>query len=148
MDKLDGEISRLVTAHGTLRPAEADALARESLGAYTNSLYRSLRNTERRLELAARLDAADAVSALLTALFALERRVRPFNKYLRWELATHPLDACDGEELLALVDAALDGGTQAQHELLRGVEPHLRGHGLGETIDEWEPHVAFLRGAA
>lgn len=148
VDKLDGEIGRVVEAHGMLAPAEADALARESLGAYTNSLYRSLRNQELGLELAARLDSADAVSSLLTALFALERRVRPFNKYLRWELETHPLDAWGSEEPLALLDAALGGGAEAQHALLRAVEPHLRAHGFGDTIDEWEPHVAFLRGAA
>ena len=148
VDKLDGQIGRLVESHGRLSPTEAASLARESLGAYTNSLYRSLWDAERGLELAARLDAADAVSALLTAVFALELRVRPFNKYLRWELDTHPLDGWDGDELLALVDAALDGRAGAQHALLRAAEPQLRAGGFGDSIDEWEPHVAFLRGAA
>ena len=148
VDKLDGEIARLIEAQGTLAPDEAEALARESLGAYTNALYRSSRDGERGLDLAARLDAADGVSALLTALFAIGRRVRPFNKYLRWELETHPLDVWDTAELLALLDGALGGGAEGQCALLRAVEPHLRAHGYGDEIDAWEPHVAFLRGAA
>jgi len=146
VDKLDGEVRRLVAARGKLTGTEARGLARESLAAYTNSLYRSLRDCELGLELAARLDAADAVSALLTAVFALERRVRPFNKYLPWELRTHPLRDWDGDELLALVDAALGGRAEPQRALLRAVEPLARAFGLGSEIDDWEPHVAFLRG--
>ena len=148
VDKLDGEVRRLVEAKGSLAAAEAHELARESLGAYTNSLYRSLRDAELGLDLAARLDAADAISALLTAIFALERRVRPFNKYLRWELATYPLRAWDPDELLALVAGALEGGADAQRALLRAVEPRARAHGHGDVIDDWEPHVEFLRNAS
>jgi len=146
VDKLDGQVRRLVEARGTLRNAEAHEVARQSLSAYTNSLYRSLRNAELGLEVAARLDAADAVSALLTALFAFERRVRPFNKYLRWELETFPLRGWDANEVLGLLDAALGGGADAQRALLRAVEPHVRAGGFGDVIDEWEPHVTFLRG--
>jgi hypothetical protein len=147
VDKLDGQVRRLVDARGTLGEAEAHELARQSLSAYTNSLYRSLRDAELGLGTAARLDAADAVAALLTALFAFEQRVRPFNKYLRWELETFPLREWDANELLGLVDAALGGGEDAQRALLRAVEPHVRAAGFGDLIDEWEPHVAFLRGS-
>ena len=146
VDKLDGGVERLVAKRGTLAPDEAEELARESLGAYTNSLYRSLRDAELGLALAARLDAADAVSALLTALFAFERRVRPFNKYARWELEAHPLRDWRADELLALVEASLAGGAAPQRALLRAVEPSVRAHGYGRAIDDWEPHVAFLRG--
>lgn len=147
VDKLDGEVGRLVDAKGTLAEAEAHVLARDSLGAYTNSLYRALRDDELGLGLAARLDGADAVSALLTAIFALERRVRPFNKYLRWELETYPLRGWEAGDLLALVDAALHGAAEAQRALFRAVEPRLRAHGHGDVIDDWEPHVELLRGA-
>jgi hypothetical protein len=146
VDKLDGALGRLVDARGTLGEAEAHELARESLSAYTNSLYRSLRDAELGLDVAARLDATDAVSALLTALFAFEQRVRPFNKYLRWELQTFPLLGWNANALLDMVDAALAGEADAQRRLLRAVEPGVRAQGLGELIDEWEPHVSFLRG--
>jgi len=145
VDKLDGGLRRVVEAKGVLGAGEAEQLSRESLGVYTNSLYRSLRNSELRLDLAARLDAADSVSALLTALFALERRVRPFNKYLRWELETHPLRDWDSDELSRLLDAATAGSAASQRALFRRVEPRVRAHGFGDVVDDWEPHAAFLR---
>jgi hypothetical protein len=147
LDKLDGEFARIVEALGTLGAEEAHAVAREALDAYTNALYRALRDAERGLELAAKLDGADAVSALLTAVFALERRVRPFNKYLRWELEAHPLNGWDAAALLALVDAALGADPEAQRALFRAVESRVRAAGHGDVIDEWEPHVEFLRGS-
>ena len=75
VDKLDGKIARLAAEKGRLGDEEAKRVAQEALAAYTNALYRSLRDAERGLDLAARLDAADAVSALLTAIFALARTV-------------------------------------------------------------------------
>ena len=146
VDKLGGEVARVVHTKGTLAATEAREIARESLSAYTNSLYRSLRDRGLGLKLAARLDAADAVSALLTALFAFERRVRPFNKYLRWELETYPLREWETDELLGLVEDALDGGAEAQRALLRAVELRARAHDLADEIDDWAPHDAFLRG--
>jgi hypothetical protein len=145
VDKLDGEIARLAAEKGSLGEEEANRAAQEALASYTNALYRSLRDTERGLDLAARLDAADAVSALLTAIFALERRVRPFNKYLRWELETHPL-AWDTSKLADLLAEALDGTGAAQRVLFNKVEPHIRAHGFAALIDDWHPHVAFFRG--
>lgn len=145
VDKLDGEIARLAAEKGRLGDEEAKRVAQEALAAYTNALYRSLRDAERGLDLAARLDAADAVSALLTAIFALERRVRPFNKYLQWELETHPL-AWDASELADLLADALDGTAAAQHVLFKTVEPHIRTHGFDAVIDDWHPHVSLFRG--
>ena len=145
VDKLDGEIARLAAARGRLGEDEANMRATDALGVYTNSLYRSLRDAELGLDLAARLDASDAVSALLTASFAFERRIRPFNKYLRWELEMHPL-AWDAAELLGLVEGGLSGSAAAQRALFRAVEPRIRAHGFGAIVDDWDPHVDFLRG--
>ena len=145
VDKLDGEIARLAAEKGRLGDEEANEVAQKALAAYTNALYRSLRDTERGLDLAARLDAADAVSVLLTAIFALERRVRPFNKYLQWELETHPL-TWDAPELADLLADALDGAAAAQRVLFNTVEPHIRTHGFDAVIDDWHPHVGFFRG--
>jgi hypothetical protein len=65
---------------------------------------------------------------------------------LRWELQTFPLLGWNANALLDMVDAALAGEADAQRRLLRAVEPGVRAQGLGELIDEWEPHVSFLRG--
>jgi hypothetical protein len=58
-------------------------------------------NLRERLVTEAHLDAAESVSPLLTALFAIHERGRPFNKFLRWELAEDPLGdpLCHAETL-------------------------------------------------
>jgi hypothetical protein len=146
VDKLDGEIGRVVTAKGTLADGEAREVARDMLRAYTNSLYRSVRDAQLGLDLEAQLDAWESIPPLLTALFAMERRVRPFNKYLRWELAAHPLGDWEADDLLTLVEDALGGALTAQYALFRAVEKRIRLRGYGEVVDEWTPHVDLLRG--
>ena len=66
---------------------------------------------------AAHLDAAESLPYALETLFALHRRVRPYNKYLRWELEHHPLGdpRWDAGRLLPVLRRILadgDPGTQ------------------------------------
>jgi len=141
VDKTGGVLQRILDAKETVPAELRDEVVRRSLGAYVNSTYRALRY-------GTRLDAVEAAPALLTAIFALEGRVRPFNQYLEWELRHHPLPAWHPDTLLALLERVLDGDTAAQHELFRAVEQQARANGFDDAIDEWEPDVAWLRGAA
>ena len=85
-----------------------------------------------------------SLSPLLTTVFALESRVRPFNKWLRHEIAARPL-ALDG--LIPLVDRmATDSATSAQREAFRLIEGPARNRGHGGVIDSWEPDIDWLRG--
>jgi hypothetical protein len=83
-------------------------------------------------------------------LFALDGRVRPYNKYLQWELERFPLpgEAWSAERLLPTLERIVAGGdVDTQRRLFRDVERLARERGLGHVIDGWEPDVAFLRGA-
>lgn len=82
IDRLDGGIAEIIAAKGRRDRAEATAAAAGWLDAYANSLYRSVKNARDGNLLAARLDAADSMGFLLELLFALDRRPRPYNKYL------------------------------------------------------------------
>jgi hypothetical protein len=135
-----GEIQRVVDERGRLSEAEAVELAPTALDGYMNSLYRSLK----RPGLGARIHAAESVGYLLTCLFALEARVRPFHDHLEWELENQPLEGWNSDELLGLIERALD---RDQRELFRKVEPHVRARRLGDVVDAWEPDVPFMRGA-
>ena len=146
VDKLGGEFEHIVARLGSLDDAEAASLARDAVGAYTNLLYRSLRDAALGIDLAARLDASESISSLITAIFALERRVRPFNKYLGWELEQHPLVEWNSTVLVELLAGALTGAAEEQCRLFRTVEEQIRRHGLGDLVDDWQPHVLFLRG--
>jgi len=141
IDKTGGELLRILESKESIPAEQRDDVVRESLGAYANSTYRSLRY-------GTRLDAVESVAPALRAIFALDGRVRPFNKYLDWELREHPLAGWNADELLPLVTGVLDGDAAAQHELFRRVEAVARAEGFGEAIDEWEPDLAWLRGEA
>jgi hypothetical protein len=147
VDRLDGEIQRLVDAKGALAPDEARALAAEALDGYLNLYYRSAKNAARGLTVESALDAAESVPWFLTTLFALHERVRPFNKYLGWELREHPLggDEWSAEALLPRLTPILAGDLAEERSLFRSMERLARERGLGHVVDGWEPDVAFLR---
>ena len=109
-----------------------------------NMLLRSLKNDEAGRVIAARLDAAESIPFLLTALFAFDGRVRPFNKWLDYEIQQRPLALPDAA---ARMDSLLRRPTAAsQRRLFRDVERLARERGFDEAIDSWEPNVTWLRG--
>ncbi|CAM5579080.1 putative protein OS=Streptomyces aurantiogriseus OX=66870 GN=GCM10010251_58170 PE=4 SV=1 [Streptomyces aurantiogriseus] len=116
------------------------------LDAYANSLYRSVKNARDGESLAARLDAADSLGSLLEFLFALDRRPRPYNKYLRWELTHHPLPGWDTAALLDAVEhIAATADVLAQRALFARVEPVARTAGHGEVLDDWGEDLLLMR---
>jgi hypothetical protein len=139
LDKTGGELTRVVAEQESLPDRSRDSIIRESLDDYINQAYRSLRY-------GTRLDAVEAVPPVLRTIFALENRVRPYNKYLEWELRQHPLEGWTADELLPLLDRVLTGDPEAQHELFRRVEEPARRAGFGDVVDGWEPDVHWLRG--
>lgn len=120
------------------------ATAAEPLDGYVNSYYRSAKNTRAGLELAALLDAQESIPHYLDFLFAAHGRVRPYNKWLEWELREHPLPVEVGLDRLERI--ARTGDLDDQRSLFRETEALARELGHGATIDGWEPDVAWLRG--
>ncbi|MEK6273717.1 MAG: hypothetical protein AABM30_00080 [Actinomycetota bacterium] len=143
-----GEVETILRAKERVPDGLRARVVEDALGGYVNSTYRSLRNRMVGVEQAARLDAAESLPHALTAIFAMEARVRPFNKYLEWELRSHPLadHAWGADILLPRLDAVLTGEADEQHALFRDVERVARENEFASGIDEWEPDVAWLRG--
>lgn len=145
-----GAIAAILRSKEQIPEAVQRDYVANALGGYINSTYRSMRARMVSLERAARLDAAESIPYLLTAIFALERRVKPFNKYLEWELAQHPLSepSWSAARLLPMLDNVIGGDLPTQQELFCEVERVSRGHGFDEAFDDWQPDVAWLRGEA
>jgi predicted nucleotidyltransferase len=143
-----GEVAALLEAKGRVPEDVRPGLVRRSLGAYVNATYRSLRYRMVGAGDGARLDAAESVPPLLSAIFALEGRVRPFNKHLESELAREPLrpPVWRAGRLLPRLSAVIDGDDEEQHGLFREVHQVADEAGFGDVIAEWEPDVAWLRG--
>ena len=146
LDRLEGEIGRIVERKRRLAPDEATALADSALDDYINSLYRSLRNLEGGRTLEGRLDGLESIGPLLTTAFAFEGRVRPFNKWLPYELEAEPLRLPDLAGLLDHVDRiSSDPSLENQREAFGAIERAARATGNGARVDSWEPDVAWLR---
>ncbi|MFC5216619.1 hypothetical protein [Streptomyces coerulescens] len=146
LDRLDGGIARILADKAGLSAEEAFRDCGTWLDAYANSLYRSVKNHRDGHALAARLDAADSIRFLLELLFALDRRPRPYNKYLEWELARYPLPGWDTAELLHAVDGiSLTGDASRQRNLFALVEPVVRRAGHGEVLDAWGEDLDLMR---
>jgi hypothetical protein len=135
-----GEVAAALREALTVDPVTAA----QPLDAYVNLYYRSAKNTRVGLELAALLDAQESIPWYLQFLFAVHGRVRPFNKWLEWELREHPLPV--DVDLTRLERIGRTGDLVAQQALFRETEALAREHGHGATIDGWEPDVAWLRG--
>jgi hypothetical protein len=120
------------------------ATAAEPLDDYVNSYYRSAKNARAGLELAALLDAQESIPHYLDFVFVVHGRMRPYNKWLEWELREHPLPV--ELDLGRLERMALTAALDDQRSLFRETERLARELGHGATIDGWEPDVAWLRG--
>ncbi|MEV0320192.1 hypothetical protein ACIBKX_24925 [Streptomyces sp. NPDC050658] len=146
IDRLDGEIAEIVAGKGRRDRAEAFAAAASWLDAYANSLYRSVKNARDGKLLAARLDAADSVGFLLELLFALDRRPRPYNKYLEWELERFPLPGWETGPLLDKIGRiAGTGDVDVQRGLFSQVEAAAREGGHDPTLDAWGEDLLLMR---
>ncbi|GAA1652127.1 hypothetical protein ACFQY4_27500 [Catellatospora bangladeshensis] len=139
LDRLDGRVGELVRAQATLSPAERDAWTREELDGYVNFVYRAAKNRRDGRPELARLEEIEAAPWFLWTLFSLYGRVRPYNKYLRWELETFPLPAPWTAD--HLIPALADRPSALFAEL----ETAVRAAGFGDVLDGWGPELELCR---
>jgi predicted nucleotidyltransferase len=137
----NGEIQKLVDEKGVLESERVNKIVQDALGGYLNSLHRSLKNLRDENMLAGHLDACETVPLILTFVFAIEGRVKPFNKFLKWELENYPLLKLpiSSEDFLAkLKTIATNADFQTQKELLEIIRQLAMENGQAEEIKDWE----------
>ena len=139
LDHLDGHIAQLVERQATPTEAEAREWAREGLDGYINFLYRAAKSRRDGNHLAATLDERESVSWLETTIFALHQRIRPYHKYLLWELTAFPLDEPWSKDTLPRRLRDDPAG------LFPDVERLARANGLGDVLDGWGDDLTLLR---
>ena len=146
LDRTGGELTEAVRRQATLTDDEADAMLidHDRLDGWVNFAYRALKNDRDGRPLETRLDAAESVPWLLDVVFSIAGRVRPYNKYLPWELRHHPVDGWPADDLLGLVARTLDGDVTAVRETFPRVRDACaaydarRGHSrTTDMIDGW-----------
>jgi len=150
VDKLDGEIAGLVAVGGSLDDDQARRVAQRALVAYLDACRRSSECVQTGDTTLSQLETAESIPHVVTAVFALHRRVRPPARYLRWELETHPFEGDEWEAdrfLTSLRVVASTGAVFEQRNVLCDVEELARLNGLGHVFDEREHDLAWLRAA-
>lgn len=143
-----GTFGQMLERKGAVPEEVRVPLLRESLDAYVNSFYRSLKCLRNENRLGARLEAADSIGYLLTFVFGLESRHRPFFGYLERELRARPLRSLPltGEALLAMIEAIVESGDaapqQAMFEVIDGVAWQ---NGCGDVLEAWGDDYPWMR---
>jgi len=130
LDTTGGAVSAAVHRQATLPPDEADAvlIEHDRLDGWVNFAYRALKSDRDGRDPECRLDAAESVPWLLDVVFATAGRVRPYNKYLPWELHSHPVDDWPADTLLELLDRTLSGDADAIRETFTRVSATCRAY--------------------
>lgn len=118
----------------------------DCLDGWINYAYRSLKSHRDGRAFEAHMDAVESLPWLLDVVFTLAGRVRPYNKYLAWELRTHPLAVPEwsAKEFLPEIQSILAGDPTALRSMFEVVDREVRAwdsaHGTtvcGDLIDSW-----------
>ena len=153
LDRTRGDLPDAVRRQATVTFEEADAILidHDRLDGWVNFAYRALKSDRDGRVLESRLDANESVPWLLDVVFSLAGRVRPYNKYLPWELRAHPVDGWPADELLDLVTRTQAGDVTAIREAFTRVRAACAAYddGRGHTrttdmIDGWGPELGLF----
>lgn len=156
-DSLGGRVVDAVRKQAMMSEQETHDLliGRSRLDEFVNLAYRALKSHRDGRPEAARLDSAESVASMLDVVFALSGRVRPYNKYLAWELGEHPLPNSDWQDgrLLDCVSGLLDGSEVAVRQAFLTIEKECRAYdrlsrqdGMSKIIEDWGDELHLLHG--
>ena len=143
-----GRIEALVARIASYDEETGARLAYEHYDGYLNGFVRSLRAWQQGNEFGARLQAAESLTCLVKALFALERRVAPYHD----RLVGPALDALAGQgwrpgELeRTLLELARSAAPAAQQALEARVEALMESRGV-RAHAEWGEQLERLKAA-
>jgi hypothetical protein len=158
-DETGGRVTVAVRRQATVDEDEQRwvLVDQDRLDGYVNFAYRALKNHHDGRLLETRLDAAESIDWLLYVVFALAGRLRPYNKYLPWELREHPLEVPEwsAEAFLPEIERMLDGDAAAIRRTFAVVDREVRAwdaaHGTtvcGDLVDSWGAELQILGSSA
>lgn len=143
-----GEVQRLFNEKSIVPKDKVKEFASGAIDAYINEMYRSLKCFRDGNSVAAQLEGTESVPWLLTAIFGIEGRLKPYYKYLEWELKNHPLgklpwSADDFLNKIIIISTSAD--IKTQKEVLCSIEPIFRSAGYGGILDSWKEKLNWMK---
>lgn len=143
-----GKVQKLIDEKGRMPKDEIRAYVSGNLDGYINAIYRSVKCFRDGLPLAAHLEAMESVSRFLRVMFAMDGgRLKPYSKYLVWELKKYPLQVIpmSSNTLISTIETILkDGNLKSQQKLFRMLETVARKNGYGKVFDSWKKEQLTL----
>ncbi len=143
-----GDLQTLIEEKGKIPETEIRGYIKANLDAYINFVYRSLKCLRDGYFLGARLEATIEIGLFFDCVFALhDGRLRPFYKYLEWEMETYPLVKIPVPKpvLLRKVTQILDNADPAtQQELFAIMEGVFTQAGYGDVFKSWDEESMTL----
>lgn len=135
------ELEKIINDKGCIPKDKQKQFIEWWLDGYMNGAFRSIKALRNKNELGARLEATNSMLDLLTLVFAVNGRHRPFLGYTEKELIKYPLEKLPWEvsdfiKMISLVLKTSD--LKTQQKLLRDIENWCQGLGYGHIIDAWE----------
>lgn len=148
-DKTGGRITAAVRRLAIVDVAEQRSILidHDRLDGWLNFAYRSLKSERDGRLLESRLDAVESLPWLLDVVFTLAGRVRPYTKYLPWELREHPLGVPEwsAETFLPELERMLAGDPEALRRSFAIVDREVRAWDAaqdtsvcGDMVDSWD----------
>lgn len=141
VDKTDGELEKIVREKGHIPQDKLDKFIDWWIDGYVNGVYRSVKCIRNGNLFGAHIEAANSMLDLLTLVFAMNGRHRPFLGYVEKELKAYPLERLpwSSDEFVSKMKKVLEtADLQTQQELLSGIEKLSREMGHGHMFDGWE----------
>lgn len=135
------------------REQHAILIDHDRLDGWLNFAYRSLKSNRDGRPFEAHLDAVESVPWLMDVMFTLAGRVRPYNKYLPWELREHPLAVPEwsANAFLPELEQILAGDPAALRRTFTVVDREVRAWDedhettvCGDTVDSWADELSLF----
>ncbi len=140
VDKI-GELPKLVEEKGRIPSDKLAEFIDWWIDGYVNGVFRSVKCIRNGNRFGAHLEAVNSILDLLTLVFAMDGRHRPFLGYVQKELELYPLQHLPwpATEFVEKISRVLtDADLTTQQELLIGIEKMSRETGHGHIFDAWE----------
>ena len=134
-------IPKVIGEKGVIPPEKLKAFIDWWIDGYVNGVFRSVKCIRNGNQFGAHLEAVNSILELLTLIFALNGRHRPFLGYVQKELEAYPLEYLPwspAEFVLKIKRVLETADLKTQQELLIGIEKMSRDMGHGKMFDGWE----------
>lgn len=121
-----GQVQKIVTEKGSIPAKYRKQFIKDGLDHYINQVYRSIKTHRDKDFLASRLEGNESIQPMLNAVFALHGRLKPYYKYLAWELKREPLKKLPISQkpfIKMISKIAMTGDLKTQKQLLKILAP-------------------------